>query len=106
MKLSLSEAARSAEVHAVVVRSLDRCVYTAAVRLAGEEYILTDDHGRALRARNLLDMRRSLAPLAHLPAVLRQDSSYDEMIGLAVSGAGNAMEIPLSLRGVEGDMLH
>lgn len=105
MKLSLTEAARAEGVEAVVVRSLDRCVYTASVRVAGDEYILIDDRGVSLRASNLLDIRRSLAPLAHLPAVLRQNSAYDEMVGQAVSDADNALELPLILRGVDGDML-
>jgi Family of unknown function (DUF6482) len=106
MKLSVTEAARAADVLGVIVHSHDRCVYTASVRVAGGECILTDDRGCSLRARNLLDMRRALEPLAHLPAVLRQDSPYDEMVGQSAPGAGNTLEIPLILRGVAGDVLH
>jgi hypothetical protein len=105
MKLSLAEAARAGNIDRVVVRSLDQCVYTAAVIIAGEECALTDAEGRSLRARNLLDMRQQLAPLSHLPATLRQLSAYDEMVGQPAGGS-NALEIPLALAGVEGDMLH
>lgn len=105
MRLSLIEAARSANVERVVVHSLDRCVYTASVLVAGDECILVDDSGRSLRARNLVDIRRSLAPLSHLPAILRQSCAYDEMVGQAVRGASNVLEIPIVLGGVEGDIL-
>jgi hypothetical protein len=105
MKLSVEEAARDETLQRVIVRSLDHCVYTASALVAGGECILTDERGRTLRARNLLAMRESLASLAHCPAVLRQDSAYDEMVGQAPDGPANTLEIPLSLAAVDGDML-
>jgi hypothetical protein len=60
------------------------------VRLVGED-------GRPLSARNLVAMKRELAPLAAWPAVLRQRSAYDEMCGQSWAPADNTLEIPLSL---------
>lgn len=94
MKRSLGSLRRCA-VQRLVIESVDLSLYIAHAEIDGRSYLLTDDRGAVLKTHNLLAMKEQLAPLQAAERVLRQRSAYDEMVGSAVPGGDNTLEVRL-----------
>ena len=94
MKVSVDELGKL-EVAAVVIESVDLSLYIAHVRIADQEHVIADRHGKVLKTRNLLEMQRTLRNAVTCEFYLRQHSAYDEMVGHPHRAADNSMELPL-----------
>ena len=94
MKTTL-RALRGQAIDRLVIESVDLSLYIAHAERAGERHLITDERGRALKTRNLLDMKSALAGLNAAQRVLVQRSSYDEMVGQSFAPADNALEVTL-----------
>ena len=79
----------------MVYHSLDLSLYQVSVLIDGENYYVTDDKDRFLRASNLVELQKIMSTKSK-ESVLRQSSAYDEMIGLSSDHGSNTMEIPIS----------
>jgi len=79
----------------VIIESVDLSLYIAHARIAGQEHVIADRQGKALKTRNLLEMQRMLRGAVTCEFFLRQRSAYDEMVGHAHQAADNIMELPL-----------
>jgi len=95
MKVSVEELGQL-EVAAVVIESVDLSLYIAHVRIADQEHVIADRHGKVLKTRNLLEMQRTLRKAVTCEFYLRQRSAYDEMVGHNTEPVDNAMEVSLS----------
>ncbi len=96
MKLALSALAQCGELDAVVIHSLDMCLYQASVRRHGEDVWIATEQGPLLTTRSLLAMQQQLASLQATVFLLRQQSAYDEMVG-AAEKTDNTLEVPLQM---------
>jgi hypothetical protein len=94
VKISIHELARTG-VTRVVIESVDLSLYIAHASVGGEERVIADRQGKALKTRNLLEMQRALRKQTDCEFFLRQRSAYDEMVGHSYPAADNCMELPL-----------
>lgn len=97
VKLTLSTLAVSPGPCPATVHSLEQALYQVTVLHEGMEKLLSEDNGRILRRRSLLEVKEALAGLPLSSLVLRQQSAYDEMIGQAPREGDNTLEVPLAL---------
>ena len=97
MKLSFSDLLRRGKPATVVVHSLDQALYQVTVAVDGRDYLLTENDGRTFRRHSLTAVREALQLLPVDKITLRQESTYDEMIGQPSRDCDNALEVPLSL---------
>lgn len=95
MKKSLSTLEQYFQLDAVVIHSLDMCLYQASVRLDGQDIWVTDERGQLLKTHSLIGMQQQLQHLKTKQYLLRQQSAYDEMVG-GPSKIDNTLEIPLA----------
>ena len=94
MKTSI-KALRRRSIDRLIVESVDLSLYIAHAEIDGQRWLLTDNSGRILTTRNLLDMKTALVDLAAAERVLIQRSAYDEMVGQGFAPAEDALEVPL-----------
>lgn len=94
MKVTLKELRRQ-RPDRLVIESVDLSLYIAFAECGGQRLLIAGDDGKALKTKNLLDMKSTLARIDAGERVLRQSSSYDEMVGHGHAASDNAMEIPL-----------
>jgi hypothetical protein len=94
MKATLKEL-RTKAIDRLVVESVDLSLYIAHAEIGGQRLRIVEADGKALKTRNLLDMKSALAKLTAGEMVMVQRSAYDEMVGQRFVPADNAMEIPL-----------
>ena len=85
----------SYQVEKLVINSLQNALYQAMVVIDQEEHVVWEDKNKALVTRNLVKMRERFQNMTFPETVLRQESAYDEMVGLDTRSASNRMEIPL-----------
>ena len=85
----------SYQVEKLVINSLQNALYQAMVVIDQEEHVVWEDKNNALVTRNLVKMRERFQNMTFPEIVLRQESAYDEMVGLDTCSASNRMEIPL-----------
>lgn len=97
MKKTFRELQRESRPVDAVVHSVDQALYQVTLRIDGREYLLTENDGKTFRRHALNEVREALLLFPVTSATLRQTSAYDEMIGLPVRDADNALEVPLSL---------
>ena len=94
MKVSVNDLGNMG-ITEVIIESVDLSLYIAHARIAGQERVIADRQGKALKTRNLLEMQRMLRRAVTCEFFLRQRSAYDEMVGHAHQAADNTMELPL-----------
>jgi hypothetical protein len=82
-------------VACVVIESVDLSLYIALARIADEEHVIADRHGKVIKTRNLLEMQRAMRKAVTCELFLRQRSAYDEMVGHNYQATDNSMELPL-----------
>ncbi len=86
---------RRPEIEVLCLRSLDPDLYLVEVLIGGERLRVTGSDGKSLTARSQLAAKRPFKGLTVMRAVVRHESSYDEMVGQP-GRAGNAMEVTIS----------
>ena len=94
MKVTLKELRKTAPDR-LVIESVDLSLYIAHAEHQGHRALIVGDDGRALKTRNLLDMKTVLKRINANERVLTQRSSYDEMVGHGHGSVDSTMEIPL-----------
>jgi hypothetical protein len=97
VKISFRDVLRSGRSSHLVIHSLDQALYQVMVRIDGQEFLLTENDGRAFRRNSLNAVREALQVLPVATLTLRQCSAYDEMIGQPSRTCDNALEVPLSM---------
>lgn len=96
MKLALKNLQSLQPIEKLVIHSFECSLYQASVRRNGEDVFITDQQGRLLRSRSVLEMQAHFRDLEVVSMVLRQTTPYDEMIGQPLRTGDNALEVPLS----------
>ena len=98
MKKPLSVLEQYFALDALIIHSLDMCLYQASVRVnAGDktEILLCDERGKLLKTHSLLQMQKLCSQLPVRQQLLRQYSAYDEMVG-GPAKTDNRLEVPLT----------
>ncbi len=94
MKKPLSTLEQYFEFDAVVIHSLDMCLYQASVRVDGQDIWVATEQGQLLKTNSLIAMQKHLANLNTKQYLLRQQSAYDEMVGGPLK-VDNTLEVPI-----------
>ncbi len=84
------------EIEVLRIRSLDPDLYLVEVQIAGERLRGVANDGQSFTARSQLAAKRPFKGLAIARAVVRHESSYDEMVGMP-GRADNALETSIAL---------
>ena len=95
MLIQLSKLEKFFFIEKVIYHSLDLSLYQVSVLIDGENYYVTDNKDRFLRASSLVELQKKMSNVKSKESVLRQSSAYDEMIGLSNNSGSNTMEIPI-----------
>lgn len=85
----------STTLQKLIINSLEHALYQAIVVIDGEEHIVWKNDKETLTTRSLVKMREHFEDFDVSDIVLRQESAYDEMIGLNTGSGNNRMEVPL-----------
>lgn len=83
------------KIEKIIICSLDQSLYQALLIKDNEEYLIWETKAERLKTRSLMKMQEAFEELEIGELVLRQESAYDEMIGLG-EGGSNRMEIRIS----------
>ena len=83
------------KIEKVVICSLDQSLYQALLIDNDDEHLIWESNSKPLKTRSLMKMQELFEELEVGELVLRQESAYDEMVGLNVKGS-NRMEVRLS----------
>lgn len=94
MKILFSEL-EQLSVDLLIINSLDQSLYQALVKIDGIEHPVWENSTTPLSYRSLTAIRKRFSELAIHKTLLRQDSSYDEMIGQPGSANHNRLQVPL-----------
>ena len=79
----------------IIICSLDQSLYQALLIVNNEEHLILESKSKPLKTRSLMKMQESFENLVVDELVLRQESAYDEMVGLGEKGS-NRMEMRIS----------
>ena len=96
MTISLNKLQKYFVMEKLIYHSVDLSLYQVSAIVEGEEHYITDNNGKLLKARSLVELQKELRSLAPEKTVLRHTSAYDEMVGGPPKGASNALEVPLT----------
>ena len=94
MKIYLKDL-QDQKIQKLIINSLEQALYQAVVLINGEEYIVWETKETTLLRRNLMELRKLFAVFDISEVVLRQESPYDEMIGMPKNHESNRLEVPL-----------
>ena len=95
MNMPLSKLEQFFSIEKVIIHSLDLSLYQASAVVDNEQYYITDNKNRLIRATSVIAMQKILSNVKTGNMVLQQNSAYDEMIGLPASSGSNSMEVPI-----------
>lgn len=95
MTMPLSKLEKFFYIDKLVVHSIDLSLYQASVVIDDEEHYITNEKGDYIRAISVLEIQKICRKLKVKSWVLRQQSAYDEMIGMPNSKQDNTLEVPL-----------
>ena len=93
MTITLSDLQKQRFVDKVIIHSHDLSLYLLSVEIEGEEHYVTDHKGRIVRSFNKLELQGHFSAMRVGRMVLRQQSPYDEMVGLNCAATDNTMEV-------------
>ena len=99
MSISLVTLQKIGFIDKVIIHSHDQSLYLLSVILDGVEHFVIDEKGALIKAFNKLELQAKLIGVKVGKTVLRQQTPYDEMIGLSGEKSDNTLEV--SLRGSE-----
>lgn len=83
------------KIEKIIICSLDQSLYQALLIIDNEEHLIWETKTKALKTRSLMTMQEAFEEFEVGELVLRQESAYDEMVGLG-EGGSNRMEIRIS----------
>lgn len=83
------------KIQKIVICSLDQSLYQALMVNDDTEQLIWVSNSKPLKTRSLMKMQELFEGLDVDELVLRQESAYDEMVGLDVK-VSNRMEVRLS----------
>ncbi len=83
------------EIEKIIISSLDQSLYQALLVVGDKEFLIWDTKDKPLATRSLMAMQKAFAGFDMENLILRQESAYDEMVGLSGSGS-NRMEVDIS----------
>jgi len=83
------------KIEKIIICSLDQSLYQALLSIDDAEHLIWENNAKPLKTRSLMKMQESFDELEIDELVLRQESAYDEMVGLGAKGS-NRMEVRLS----------
>lgn len=86
---------RSGEPLQVIIDSYEGGIYQAFHCQGDTERLIWLDEDTPLKTRSLIEMRDQLDPLRPTAMFLRQQSAYDEMVGLPARAADNTLMVPI-----------
>lgn len=86
----------SYSIQKLIFNSIDQALYQVIVVIDDTEHVVWESEKKTLISRNLMQLREKCEVLKVSEKVLRHESAYDEMIGLASKGVSNRMEVPLA----------
>jgi hypothetical protein len=95
MRITIEQLKKTYFIDKAIIHSADLSLYFLSVELDGQEYVVVDKTGRALRSHNKLDLQQVLQMVSVNQVVLRHSSAYDEMVGQPVRVLSNQLEVPL-----------
>lgn len=93
--ISYSDLKKLPVIEKVIVHSLEQALYQVSVLIDGEEKIVMDKRGRAIRANSVLELESMFEAFNITQVVMRHESPYDEMIGQPVRQGSNRIEVPI-----------
>ena len=82
-------------IQKLIICSIDQALYQAIVVVEGKECLVWETDKACVRGRSLMALREQFEGLDIPETLLRHESAYDEMIGLAGNASGNRLEVRL-----------
>lgn len=98
MKLRIADLASYPALKKVIVHSVDQMLYIITVVIDGHEHLLYKNDGSPFRTSRMSEIHQALAQANAEETVLRQQSPYDEMIGLPPREGENTLEVPFTVQ--------
>jgi hypothetical protein len=95
MSISLVTLQKIEFIDKVIIHSHDQSLYLLSVILDGVEHFVIDEKGALIKAFNKLELQAKLTRVKVGKTVLRQQTPYDEMIGLSEEKFDNTLEVTL-----------
>ena len=95
MVITLEQLKQHVQIDKIVIHSIDGMLYQAYADIEGEEFLVVDEHGKALRHNNKISLQEEFEFLVCQKMTLRHQSAYDEMIGQPVREDSNQLEVSL-----------
>ncbi len=95
MTLTFNALSQFFHIDKLIYHSLDLSLYQLGAEIDGQEYLIVEDNGQAVKDFRLLALQKRCAKLPVKQAVIRHQSAYDEMIGQTHQGGNNRLEVPL-----------
>ncbi len=98
MKLRIADLASYPAIKKVIVHSIDQMLYIITVIIDEHEQLLYKNDGHPFRTSRISEIHQALAQANADETVLRQQSPYDEMIGLPPREGDNTLEVPFTVQ--------
>lgn len=95
MVITLEQLKRHEQIDKIVIHSIDGMLYQAYADIEGEEFLVVDEQGKAVRRNNKISLQEEFDSQACQKMMLRHQSAYDEMIGQPVREGSNQLEVSL-----------
>ena len=95
MSISLASIQKIGFVDKAIIHCYDQSLYLLSVILDGVEHFVVDEKGAFIKSFNKLDLQAQLSGIEVGKMLLRQQTPYDEMIGLSEEGGDNTLEVKL-----------
>ena len=102
MAISISQLKNIGRLDKVIIHSVDLSLYLVSVVVDHTEHYLTDAKGGFIKSHNILELQALFERFPVTTMVLRQQSAYDEMVGLPAKVNENTMEVPLGNNNLGG----
>lgn len=94
-KVKVSDLVNFQPIEKITIHSLDLALYQAFITVNNKEKLIYGNNDRPLRSHNLTALRKQLNHLSIKEMELKQQSAYDEMIGVANEKTDNTLCVPL-----------
>lgn len=96
MKIQFRHLAEIQPIKKATIHSLELSLYSLSVQVGEEQKWVLDERGEVLTRHSVAQMREVIETLAVDELVLRQQSAYDEMVGMSHAHGNNTMELTLA----------
>lgn len=93
MTMTMKEVKKLKFIDKVILHCHDQSLYLVSIMVGDTEHYIGDGKGRFLRSFNKLELQSRFADLNVGAMVLRHQSPYDEMVGMAPNEGDNTLEV-------------